>query len=529
MFRHRRLRLACALTLGLALFSNRSILAETPQQQDVERLAAEIDRLIAQNWEEDAISPAPLSDDAEFIRRVCLDLTGRIPPASEVRDFLNDERPDKRAALVERLLASPTYIVHNTNLWRAAMLPEADADQQIRFFLPGFEAWLRSRLAENRNYAEIAREVLTLDVSQEDVQGFTQAETPTPVAFYRAKEGKPENLAAATSRIFLGVRIECAQCHDHPFDDWKQSEFWGYAAFFAEVQPPMEDRPAMNDLRSLMIPGTEEVVAARFLGGDEPAWADSQETREVLADWCVSTENPYFAKAAANRMWAHYFGIGIVEPLDDFGPYNPPSHPELLDVLGREFAAHEYDFKFLTRAIMASRTYQLSSRKTDDTQDTPRTFARMAVRAMAPEQIFDSLAQAVGYQQPFNPEQPINFNNDAARQEFLDNFKNEADSPTERASTILQALQLMNGGFVTDATNLTDSQTLAAVIDAPFLDTPGKIEAMFLTTLSRRPTADESAMFEEYVRSGGPRNDEQAALSDVFWALLNSAEFLTNH
>lgn len=496
---------------------------------DIARLAAEIDRLIAERWEADGITPTSAADDAEFLRRAHLDLTGRIPAAADVRDFLADPDPRKRQNVIDRLLDSPTYIVHNTNLWRAAMLPEADADQQIRLFLPGFEAWLRSRLAENRNYAEIAREVLTLDVSAQDVQGFTQQESPTPIAFYRAKEGKPENLAAATSRVFLGVRIECAQCHDHPFDDWKQQQFWGYAAFFAEVQPPMDGMTVPEDKRSLMIPGTEEVVAAMFLDGNAPAWSDGTKTREVLADWCVSPENPYFAKAAVNRMWAHYFGIGLVDPLDDFGPYNPPSHPELLDLLGREFAAHDYDFKFMTRAIMASRTYQLSSLRTDESQDTPRTFARMAVRAMTPEQIFDSLAQAVGYQQPFNPEQPINFNNDPVRQEFLENFKNESESPAERASTILQALQLMNGGFVADATNLTDSQTLAAVIDAPFLDTAGKIEAMFLTTLSRPPSAEELEQFQSYVASGGPRQDAQAALSDVFWALLNSAEFLTNH
>jgi hypothetical protein len=496
---------------------------------DVVRLAAEIDRLIAERWEADGITPTERADDAEFLRRACLDLTGRIPAAAEVRDFREDSDPEKRFRLIDRLLESPTYIVHNTNLWRAAMLPEADSDQQIRIFLPGFEAWLRSRLAENRNYADIAREVLTLDVTGQDVQGFTQEDSPTPMAFYRAKEAKAENLAAATSRVFLGVRIECAQCHDHPFDDWKQQQFWGYAAFFAEVQPPMEGVTIPEDKRSLMIPGTEEVVAARFLDGQEPDWSGSARTREALADWCVSPENPYFAKAAVNRMWAHYFGIGLVDPLDDFGPYNPPSHPELLDLLGREFAAHDYDFKFLTRAIMSSRTYQLSSVRTNASQDTPRTFARMAVRAMTPEQIFDSLAQAVGYQQPFNPEQPINFNNDPVRQEFLDNFKNEAESPAERASTILQALQLMNGGFVTDATNLTDSLTLAAVIDAPFLDTPGKIEAMFLTTLSRPPSADELAQFQSYVESGGPKQDSQSALSDVFWALLNSAEFLTNH
>jgi hypothetical protein len=153
----------------------------------------------------------------------------------------------------------------------------------------------------------------------------------------------------------------------------------------------------------------------------------------------------------------------------------------------------------------------------------------MPVRGMTPEQIFDSLAQAVGYQQPFNPEQPINFNNDQTRQEFLDNFQDDSDAPTDRASTILQALQMMNGGFIDNATDLTDSQTLAGVIDAPFLDTAGKVETLFLATLSRPPTAEEKEKFEAYVASGGAKQDEQAALSDVLWALLNSSEFLLNH
>lgn len=499
---------------------------------DVAAAAARIDRYISERWTEDEIVPAPLASDEEFMRRVCLDVTGRIPPVSEVRDFLDDQDPDKRRKLVDRLLASPTYIMHYTNLWRSVMLPEADSDQQIRIFLPGFEAWLRSRLAENRNYAEIAEEVLTLPVSQQDVQGFNQPNTPTPVAFYRAKEGKPENLAAATSRIFLGVRIECAQCHDHPLDDWKREQFWGYAAFFSEVRPPMEgDNPqeALPDNHSIRIPGKDQVVEARFLNGDEPSWDGRPSPREALADWVTADGNRYFAKAAVNRMWAHHFGVGIVDPPDDSGPYNPPSHPELLDYLGEQFAAHDYDFKYMIRAITASRTYQLSSEMTDESQDTPRVFARMPVRAMSPEQIFDSLAQATGYQQPFNPEEAVSLNNDQARQEFLDNFRNDSDAPTERATTILQALQLMNGGFISDATDLADSQTLAAVIDAPFLDTSEKIEVLFFATLTRRPTADELAKFQSYVESGGPAGDEQAALSDVFWALLNSAEFLTNH
>ena len=181
----------------------------------------------------------------------------------------------------------------------------------------------------------------------------------------------------------------------------------------------------------------------------------------------------------------------------------------------------------MIRAITASATYQLTSEMTHESQDTPNVFAVMPVRAMTPEQIFDSLAQATYYPQPFNPEEAINFNNDEARQEFLDNFRNDSDPPTERATTILQALQVMNGGFVADATHLVDSQTLAGVLDARFLDTAEKIEVLFFATLSRRPMEDELNHFQEYVESGGPMNDQQAALSDVFWALLNSSEFMT--
>ena len=276
------------LSLPGILLVGHCLVSPVRADDDVAAAAAEIDRLIAERWAADEIVAAPLADDQEFIRRVYLDVTGRIPLVSEVRDFLDDQDPDKRRHLVDELLARPTYIVHYTNLWRSVMLPEADADQQIRVFLPGFEAWLRSRLAENRNYAEIAEEILTLPVSQQDVQGFNQPDTPTPVAFYRAKEGKPENLAAATSRIFLGVRIECAQCHDHPMDDWKQEEFWGYAAFFSEVRPPMEgDDPqdTLPDNRSIRIPDKDQVVTARALDGVELDWEGRRSPRAVLAKW----------------------------------------------------------------------------------------------------------------------------------------------------------------------------------------------------------------------------------------------------
>ncbi len=193
---------------------------------------------MAERWDRERITPAPLADDAEFLRRASLDLCGRIPPGSVVRDFLDDKSPDRRRKAIDRLLDSPTYIVNATNRWREAMLPEADSDDILRqLSVPTFESWLRSRIAENRDYAEIVREILTLPVqSGAAMEGFNRPDAATPEAFYRAKQAKPENLGAATSRLFLGVRLECAQCHDHPFDTWKRDQFWSYAAFFSEFQ-----------------------------------------------------------------------------------------------------------------------------------------------------------------------------------------------------------------------------------------------------------------------------------------------------
>lgn len=524
---------ALMFLLSCAQFANLT-LADDKNSQSAAALAVEIDRLIEARWQKDSVTPAPVCDDAEFIRRVYLDICGKIPRASDVRDFLADQTPDKRTKLVDRLLETPSYVIHYTNLWRAAMIPEAEADQQIRFALPGFESWLRSRIAENSNFAEITEEMLTFPVTQENSQPFAQATQSNPAAFYLAKESKPEQVAAATSRLFLGVRIDCAQCHDHPFDVWKQHQFWSYAAFFTDVQQPTGAVEQIataftSKTRTIKIPDTGQTVEAKFLDGGAPEWQADDENRAVLAKWIIRENNPYFAKAAANRIWSYHFGIGLVEPMDDFSPGNPPSHPELLDLLATSFVDSGYDFKFMIRAITASQTYQRTSRQTDESQSDPRVFARMAVRGMTPEQIFDSLAQATGYLQPFDPEQPLNFNNDQARQEFIETFSNQTESALDRSSTILQALALMNGDFVGDATDLADSRTLAAVIDAPFLANDKKIEALYLATLSRQPSAAEQEYCLKYLTSEATAGDSGRGLSDLFWALLNSSEFLLNH
>jgi hypothetical protein len=359
----------------------------------------------------------------------------------------------------------------------------------------------------------------------------------TPVGFYQAKQLKPENLAAGTARMFLGVRIECAQCHDHPFDAWKREQFWGYAAFFAGVERDQNgEKGALDairelfDRRELAIPGTDTKVVPTYLDGAQPKLKFRDSSRTKLADWMISDSNAYFAKTAVNRLWGQFFGIGIVNPVDDFTADNPPSHPELLDELARQFAGHKFDFKFLIRAVTASKTYQLSSRQTHKSQENPRLFARMALKGLTPEQLFDSIAQATGYHEPYanrNPGQ-LGMMNNGAREDFLQMFDNSRDSVIEQQTTILQALSMMNGQFVSDATGLDKSATLGAIAEFPLMTSGDRIEALYLAAFSRKPRTDELDRLVRYVDSGGAAKDPKKALSDVFWALLNSSEFLFN-
>jgi len=519
---------------GAAISPVSAAIAET--RDDAVHLAAQIDEVISRRWQAEQVVPAPPADDAAFIRRVSLDIAGKIPAVSDLHEFLDDASPDKRRKLVEHLLDSPAYVAHFSNVWRSVMLPEAASNLEVRFLVPGFEAWLRKQLAANTSFDALVREILTVPVDPRLAANPFQPQTEvTPVGFYQAKQLKPENLAAGTARMFLGVRIECAQCHDHPFDDWKREQFWGYAAFFAGVERDQNGAKGALDAirelfgsRELAIPGTDRKVAPTYLDGAQPKIKFRDSPRGVLADWMISDRNTYFARTAVNRLWGHFFGIGIVNPIDDFTADNPPSHPELLDELAREFAAHKFDFKFLIRAITASRTYQLSSRQTHKSQENPRLFACMALKGLSGEQLFDSIAQATGYHEPYGNRNPAGMMNNTPREEFVQMFDNGRDTIIEQQTTILQALSMMNGQFVSDATGLEKSATLSAVAEFPLMTPAERIEALYLAALSRKPRAEELDRLVNYVETGGAAKDPKKALSDVFWALLNSSEFLFN-
>jgi Protein of unknown function (DUF1553)/Protein of unknown function (DUF1549) len=550
-----RLALAAACLAGLPALLQASDPPPRDPVKDARALAARIDRHIAAKWAANKVKPAPRSSDADFFRRVNLDLLGKIPSIVEARDFTDDDSPDKRWTWVEEMLkkaeGSPEkslYARHFANVWRHIILPQNNTEV-FRFYSGSLENWLFGHLEKNTGYDKMVRELLTASPYGQGGNGAS--------IFYQVNEFKPENLAAVTSRLFLGHKLECAQCHDHPFAKWTRKQFWEYTAFFSGINQNGVDNSRSREIK---ITGTDKVVKARFLDGTAPKWKEGVSTRATLADWLTRADNPYFARAAVNKVWAYFFGIGLIEPVDEPSAENPPSHPELLDELAREFAAHKFDLKFLIRAIVASRAYQLTSASTDPAHKDPRLFARMLVRGLSPEQLFDSVAVALDIKDP-GPTNQFDFNGipNTPRAQFLGKFANQG-KPSETETSILQALFMMNGKFMTEAASLQHNEPLRRIAEAPvpgaktvepiYLGPPGsasllsahlvlscghryfvtqRLEQIYLVTLSRLPTAKETRWLIPYVLRGGKHKDSKKAYEDLAWALFNSGEFILNH
>jgi hypothetical protein len=512
--------------------------AREPNSDDARRLAARIDEQINVRLVKENVKAAPLVDDAGFYRRASLDLAGKIPAVSDARKFLAEKSPEKRVKAVEALLDSPGYATHMTNQWLELLLPEATSDLQQRFLLINMQRWLRHVFTENKSYDKMAHELLSLPMgNRNDQMDFNRiydgSGKPSPMNFYIAKKAKPEELAASVARVFMGVRLECAQCHDHPFGKWTREEFWSQAAFFAGFKPA-KDQEIFNirlneaaDRREINIPNSrsDQVAQARFLDGKQPKWKFKTSARETLADWMTSKENPYFSKAIVNRVWHQMFGVGLVDPVDDLVDTNKPSHPELLDLLAKEFAANDFDMKFLLKAIVLSQTYQRAS-YVDDAKQDMRLFGYVPMKGLTAEQLFDSMSVATGYRDTTPLQQRI-FNFGTDRANFMDKFTDQ-EKKTEYHTSIPQALTMMNNKLINEATNPDKGQVLGAVVSSSFMKTPEKIETLVLAALSRKPTKEEAAKFLAYVKAKGAKN-EKKALSDVYWALLNSTEFKFNH
>ena len=502
------------------------------------RVAAAVDRHLAAGWADAGVSPAGPATDAVWLRRVHLDLTGRLPAASAVRDFLNHQPGDAgaRAGVVDGLLDGPGYVTHFTAVWRDALAPELARDPDAAFLRPGFEAWLRHCLLTDVPYNKLVRELLTADLAPAGDMSGPAANAAGPRAFYQAKNVAPEELAAAVTRSLLGTRLECAECHDHPFDHWRQDQFWRFAAFFSGLERAgtrrlgaLRERTGAAVLKipdAVTLPGGVRKVSAAYLDDAEPALAPGDTPRAALADRLTARDNTLFAEVAVNRLFAEVFGRGLVSPVDDWGAANPPSHPQLLTELAGLFVESGYDPKAVLAGLCRSDAYALSSKHPGD--PPARLFARYAVEPLPAPALYDALEAATGGFTPFGAESPRlpGMTDDGGRAEFLRTFRDDAESPADRRTSILQALALMNGDLVAGAADLGRSRTLAAVAGAPFLDRGERLDALYLATVSRFPTAREREDLTAYLHAA---ESESAGLADIFWALLNGSEFATNH
>jgi hypothetical protein len=489
-------------------------------------------------------APSALSSDSVFLRRAYLDALGVLPTAGEARAFLADTRPDKRARLIDALLKRPEFADFWALKWSDLLRNEEKVLDKKGVRL--FHDWIRRSIAEGRPLNEFARDLIA-------ARGSTYSQ---PAANYYRALRDPQGRAEATAQVFLGVRLQCARCHNHPFERWTQTDYHSFAAFFGRVEYRIVENNRRDKLdlhefdgeqvvwmaRSGEVkhPRSGEVLRPLFLGADTPMFAPSDDRLLALADWVARPDNPFFARAQVNRVWYHLLGRGIVEPVDDFRASNPPANEPLLDALARDFVAHHFDLRHLVRTIMNSRTYQLSAVPNETNAEDEANFARAPVRPLQAEQLLDALAQVTG-EQPRFPGHPAGMRAGqlpgvmASRgrgqrstdgEKFLAAFGKPVRSLScecERSddTTLNQAFQLITGPMLNQMLSEPDNR-IGRLLAAGRSDAD-VIEEFYLAALSRPPSAAERERALALLRRS---KDRRAALEDLVWGLINAKEFL---
>jgi hypothetical protein len=484
-----------------------------------------IDGLVFRKLRKLNIVPSDLADDATYLRRVYLDVIGTLPTAAEARHFLNDRRPDKRARLVDDLLRRPEFADYWALKWADLLRVDRQAlghKDAYRYY-----RWLRDSLAANKPLDRMVRELLT-------------AEGPLaesgPASFYKVVP-QPGDEASTAAQVFLGIRLACAQCHHHPFDRWSQDDYYGMSAFFAglavrpsprgEVLLATGDVPTQN-------PRTGAVIPAHALGMPLPKTAPPGDRRALLAAWLTGPDNPWFARNLANRTWAHFLGHGVVEPVDDVRPTNPPSNPELLDALARHLVESRFDFRELVRAITASRVYQLSSRPNPTNERDEQNASRALLRRIDAEVLLDMVCQTTGVGEKFSgvPVGPraVQLWDSKSGNYFLKLFGRPVrvsvcECERNQEPSVSQVLHLLNGPEIQAKLSHEGGTVARLVRRQP--DDAALAEELYLTFYSRLPDEQERRTAVAYLRRD-PARRRQAA-EDLAWGMLNSLEFVFNH
>jgi hypothetical protein len=497
-----------------------------------------IDHLVNAKLKPIEVEPSDLTTDPEFLRRVCYDVIGLPPTAAEVRDFLADARPDKRARKIDELLERPEHAEFWALQWGDLLRMRFEVMRDKGTW--GLYRWLRDSVAANKPFDQFVREIITADGSCDE----------NPAANFWRAFATPEEAGEATAQVFLGMRLLCARCHDHPFEKWVQKDYYGLSAFYSQVgRKPGAHADDVVIFRTEAAaqarhPVTGEMLSPKYLDGASLPVGPDQDARQLLADWLTRKDNPFLARATVNRLWSRLFGRGIIDPVDDIRSSNPPANGPLLDALTRDFADHNFDVRHILRTMLNSRVYQLSARTNPSNHDDREEFSHALPRRLTAEQLLDTLGQITGVRENFRARYAatgsVSLPNGGVRAgqlpdrgmtaDLLDLFgrpRGESSCACERhdEASMTQALHLINGQDI--AARLADPNgRLGKLAQTANLSDDQLTDELYFAVLCRPPTPAERDRIREHFASAKNRFE---AAQDVTWVLLNTKEFLFNH
>jgi hypothetical protein len=483
-----------------------------------------IDRHVNAHLKKLNLRPSEVCDDATFLRRAHLDIIGTLPTAAEVRRFLADESSDKRSQLVDSLLKRPEFADFWALKW--ADLLRVDRQKLGQRDAYAYYRWIREQFAANRPLDQFARALLTAEGPLDDA----------PAGHFYKVVSKPGEMANAVSQVFLGIRIACAECHHHPFDRWSQADYYGMSGFFSQVnvrKGALGETLLAEGNPSVKHPRTGAAVQPYALGTEMPATAPVGDRRRVLAEWFTAQDNPWFARNLANRLVAHFFGRGVVEPVDDVRATNPAGNPALLDAVAKSLVDARFDLKQFIRTLTASRTYQLSATPNDTNAQDEQNYSRAIFKRLPAEVLLDAVSQVTGVPEKFDGvpagARAIQLWDSQTQHYFLKLFgrpvrATACECERNADATVSQVLHLLNSPGI--QAKLAHETGAVARLVATHRDDRALVEELYLACFSRTPTEAERAAAAKHFKSSP---DRRAAAEDLAWSLFNSLEFIFNH
>lgn len=501
--------------------------AEWVSDKEIKASAKRLDDFIYAKIEEAGLEASGQASNGAFLRRIWLDLSGVIPPSEIAREHIKSGV--NRARVIDNLLKSEEYLDHWSDLWTGWLIGRSNPESREATRL---RAWVRAALKDNMPYDVMVRELIATEGPTQEIGA---------AEYYIRFDLDSNEMTSRTSRTFLGLPLQCAQCHDHKSEPWLQEQFYGVKAFFdsvrrVEINEEGDDGEEVyigsylrdRNVSKARVPEKEVDVPPTFLDGQEYQNSSSMSGRLAYANWMTDGDNPYFAKATVNRIWDYFTGAGIVDPIDWFGVNTIPSHPELLDWLAEDFVRHGYNLRYLTRAILNSEMYQRSAQTSDLNKNDDYFLTHARIRPLTAEQLFYSLLEAtnIASRQTRRGQNVRDMKRRYLRQ-FTFTFGNDEMEEDEMNNpTIAQALMMLNGSLVNDGIVAKEGTRLANILSRQ-TETQRRLEQIYLATLSRLPTGAERSYFRSYMN--GYKRDPKRAYEDLYWSLLNSAEFASNH